>query len=82
MAKLRHLASTCDFGRFLYQALRDRLVCGLRNAATQKRLLVEADLTLNRAVEGKIATAAMSNMSHRSARSSKQNVSNARSRDT
>eukprot|EP00731_Ephydatia_muelleri_P015743 Em0009g167a len=51
MAKLRHLASTCDFGRFLDQALRDRLVCGLRNAATQKRLLAEADLTLNRAVE-------------------------------
>lgn len=44
--KLQHVASTCDFGWFLDQALSDRLVCGLRNAATQKRLLAEADLTL------------------------------------
>ena len=49
--KLRHLASTCDFERFLDQALRDRLVCGLRNTMTQKRLLAEADLTLHHAVE-------------------------------
>ena len=29
--KLKHLASTCDFGTHLSEALRDRLVCGLRN---------------------------------------------------
>ena len=51
MAKLRHLASTCNFEQFLDQALRDRLVCGLRNATTQKCLLAEADLTLQRALE-------------------------------
>ena len=46
---------SCDFGDFLDQALRDRFVCGLANANTQRRLLSEKDLTLKRAVT--IATA-------------------------
>ena len=33
------------------QALRDRLVCGLRSEATQKRLLLKSDLTQKRALE-------------------------------
>lgn len=39
--KLKHLASTCNFSTHLIQALRDRLVCGLRNKETQKKLLTE-----------------------------------------
>jgi len=51
VAQLRQLASRCNFEEFLEKALRDRLVCGLRNAAMQRRLLTEPDLMLNRAVE-------------------------------
>ena len=54
--QLRRLARTCDFGAFLDEALRDRLVCGLQNSGTQKKLLAESDLTLQKAVG--IATAA------------------------
>ena len=32
-------------------ALRDRLVCGLRNESAQKRLLAETDLALKKAIE-------------------------------
>ena len=46
LAELRRLAEHCDFGDHLEEALRDRLVCGLRNETTQRRLLAEADLTL------------------------------------
>ncbi len=45
------LAIKCDFGDFLEQALRDRLVCGLKNDAIQKRLLQEKNLTNARAIE-------------------------------
>ena len=38
-AKLKHLASTCNFATHLSEALRDRLVCGLRNKDIQKKLL-------------------------------------------
>ena len=41
----------CEFGPFLDNTLRDRFVCGLRNKAAQKKLLVEAKLTFPRAVE-------------------------------
>ena len=51
VAELRRLTTHCQFGGFLDEALRDRLVCGLRNEAIQKKLLTEADLTLIRAVE-------------------------------
>ena len=43
-AELRRLAANCKFGDHLTQAIRDRLVCGLRTQDTQKRLLAEADL--------------------------------------
>ena len=49
MAELRKLADRCKFGGYLEEALRDRLVCGLRNEATQKKLLTMEDLTLTKA---------------------------------
>ncbi len=48
---LRKLASTCDFGVFLNDALRDRIVCGIRNDVCRRRLLCEDRLTLKRAVD-------------------------------
>lgn len=50
-AELRRLAITCDFGAFLKEALRDRFVCGLKAESIQKKLLAEADLSMDRAVE-------------------------------
>ena len=40
-AKLKHLASTCNFRTHLNKALCDSLVCGLRNKEIQKKLLTE-----------------------------------------
>ena len=40
-AELRRLASTCNFGDFLDEALRDQLVCGIKNCNTQRKLLSE-----------------------------------------
>ena len=48
---LKELSTHCDFGTFLNDALRDRLVCGLYKEATQKRLLTEAELTFKKACE-------------------------------
>ena len=48
MAELRRLSTHCKFADFQDDALRDRLVCGLRSETTQKRLLAEAELTLHR----------------------------------
>ena len=46
MAERRHLAASCEFENLLYQALRDRLVCGLRNETILKRLLCESSTSL------------------------------------
>ena len=51
VAELRRLARNCQFGDFLDEALRDRLVCGLQNEAIQRRLLTEAKLTFAGALE-------------------------------
>ena len=45
------MAKTCHFGQFLNDALRDQLVCGLIATNIQKRLLSEASLTAERALE-------------------------------
>lgn len=50
VAALRKLAEHCEFGDVLSDTLRDRLVCGLRNEAAQRKLLTENDLTLERAI--------------------------------
>ena len=51
VAELRRLAARCAFGGYLKEALRDRIVCGLRSEPTQRKLLGEEALTLGRAVE-------------------------------
>lgn len=50
VAALRKLAEHCEFKDVLNDTLRDRLVCGLRNEAAQKKLLTESDLTLEKAI--------------------------------
>ena len=51
IVELRKLASTCDFGSFLSESLRDRFVCRLRDRAIQKILLSVVDLTFKRVSE-------------------------------
>ena len=51
MAELRRLAAKCQFETHLEDALRDRLVCGLRNEHMQRGLLTEADLNLEKAIK-------------------------------
>ena len=53
-ARLRHLASTCNYGEFLNRSLRDQFVCGIRNPATRKKLLSE-DRTFQQALQVAIA---------------------------
>lgn len=50
-AELKQCAVHCEFGASLDEALRDRLVSGIRNEACQRRLLSEANLTFARAFE-------------------------------
>lgn len=51
IAELRKLSEFCEFGEFLNQALRDRLVCGLSSVATQRKLLAEDKLDLKKAMD-------------------------------
>ena len=51
LAELRRLATHCSFGEFLNDALRDRLVCGLKSESIQRKLLSQRDLTLTQAVD-------------------------------
>lgn len=48
---LKKLSSTCQFGTFLNDALRDRLVCGLRNSSIQRKLLAETQMSFEEACE-------------------------------
>ena len=45
------MSTFCEFGDQLNNALRDRLVCGLKSEVIQKRLLVIKDLTFNDALD-------------------------------
>ncbi|XP_069139364.1 uncharacterized protein [Argopecten irradians] len=54
-AALRKLSENCSFGESLNDTLRDRLVCGLKAEHIQKKLLTEADLTYQKALEVAIA---------------------------
>lgn len=60
VASLRKLASTCKFGAFLEEALRDRFVCGVKSTELRDRLLSTAqnkdkELTLAIAIERALA---------------------------
>ena len=51
MAELRRLTTHCNYRDHLEEALRDRLVCGIRDVDTQRKLLAVPDLTLKKALE-------------------------------
>ena len=51
VSELRSIAEHCNFGESLDDMLRDRLVCGINEEQTQRRLLAESKLTLKRALE-------------------------------
>ena len=51
VAAIKARARTCEFGANLDNMLRDRLVMGLRDQATQRALLTTKDLTFTTAVE-------------------------------
>ncbi|XP_065216880.1 uncharacterized protein K02A2.6-like [Planococcus citri] len=52
IARLRKLATTCDYGTTLDNQLRDAIVRGIRNSDTKKKLFEKGkDLTLSQALE-------------------------------
>lgn len=50
-AKLQKLAEMCEFCAYRDNASRDRLVCGINSKAIRRKLLVEDDLSLKKAVD-------------------------------
>ena len=64
MTELRRLSKQCDFGGYLDIALRDQLVCGLYHEAVQRKILVELELTLTKAVHIAQAAKNASDESH------------------
>ena len=58
VAQLRKIAEHCDYGAVLSDMLRDRLVCGTSNKGIQRRLLLQAHLTFDRAMEIALAAEA------------------------
>ena len=50
VAELRSLTEFCNFGNSLELMIRDRLVCGINDAAIQTRLLADTELTYDKAV--------------------------------
>ena len=51
IAELKRLAEDCEFGEFLGQMLRDRIVCGINDPRIQRRLLAEREFTYKSAFE-------------------------------
>lgn len=54
--ELKSLARQCVFGNFLDDALRDQFVCGVRDEHTRQKLLIESELTFDKAVKIAVAT--------------------------
>ncbi|XP_037561282.1 uncharacterized protein LOC119440448 [Dermacentor silvarum] len=57
VVQLKKLAASCDFGSFLEQSLRDRLIAGLNSEAIRCRLLAMTDIELTWDRAFNIATA-------------------------
>ena len=55
IARLRQLSRDCQFGSFLDEMIRDRLVCGIKSELIQSRLLSEPELSLQKATEMAVA---------------------------
>ena len=53
IARLRQLSRDCNFGSFLDEMIRDRLVCCIGSEHIQSRLLTESDLSLQKASKRK-----------------------------
>ena len=51
IAELHRLATHCEFGAYLDEALRDWFVCGLKDEVTQKVLLTETEQSFAKAVD-------------------------------
>ena len=51
VAALRTLVKTCNYGTLEESLIRDRIVIGIRENATRKKLLQDAKLTLNSCVD-------------------------------
>ena len=51
VAELRKLSRYCNFREALNNMLRDRLVCGINESPTQRRLLAESELTYAKALD-------------------------------
>ena len=51
VAELRRLAQDCNYGDTLQGRLRDRIVCGINDDRTQRRLLAESDLTYEKTLQ-------------------------------
>ena len=45
---IRELSQFCDFGEYLEEMLKDRLICGIGDTRMQRRLLSEKDLTFQK----------------------------------
>ena len=58
VAGLRKIAEHCEYGEVLNDMLRDRLVCGTSNKGIQRRLLLQPDLTFDKAMEMALAAEA------------------------
>ena len=55
VAALKKMSQNCEFGQFLQDVIRDRLVCGLKNDHIQKRLLSEDKRTFEKALNLSVA---------------------------
>ncbi|UYV63361.1 K02A2.6-like, partial [Cordylochernes scorpioides] len=51
LVEIKRLASSCNFGNFLEDSLRDKMVYGLYNAKIQNRILLEGDISLAKVIE-------------------------------